>query len=123
MIKEKKIVPDVKRDIIYWVIAVAIFVLGVIANYYYRDSILSLRLVSGLILFALIAGLISFTNQGREFLVFVNDASAELRKIVWPTRDETVKTTMVVAALVFATSVLLWILDMFLLWIFSLFTR
>ena len=46
----------------------------------------------------------------------------ELRKVVWPTRDETVKTTAVVAALVFVAAIVLWAMDSILLWVIKLLT-
>jgi preprotein translocase subunit SecE len=49
--------------------------------------------------------------QGREFWQFVQGSRIELRKVVWPTRDESVKTTMVVFAAIVVMGIFFWILD------------
>ncbi|MGB0268066.1 MAG: preprotein translocase subunit SecE, partial [Pseudomonadales bacterium] len=51
------------------------------------------------------------THQGRALWTLVNEARVEIRKVVWPTREETTQTTLVVLALVFVMSLILWGLD------------
>jgi preprotein translocase subunit SecE len=57
-----------------------------------------------------------FSWYGRQFLQFVELARVELRKVVWPTRDETLKTTAVVIAFVAVAGVFFWLLDLVLAW-------
>ena len=57
-----------------------------------------------------------FSWYGRQFLQFVELARVELRKVVWPTRDETLKTTAVVIAFVAIAGVFFWLLDLVLAW-------
>jgi preprotein translocase subunit SecE len=65
---------------------------------------------------ALGAVVLWFSWYGRQFLQFVELARVELRKVVWPTRDETLKTTAVVIAFVAVAGVFFWLLDLVLAW-------
>ncbi|MDZ7810904.1 MAG: preprotein translocase subunit SecE [Arhodomonas sp.] len=57
------------------------------------------------------------TAQGRRLLGLRRvRPRQELRKVVWPTRKETLQTTLIVIAMVLLVAVLLWLLDMFFLW-------
>ena len=69
--------------------------------------------VAGLVLAALVVG---FSTYGVQFRRFVELARIELRKIVWPTRDETLKTTGVVFLFVVVFGVFFWLLDLVLAW-------
>ena len=62
------------------------------------------------------AAVLWFSWYGRQFLQFVELARVELRKVVWPTRDETLKTTAVVIAFVAIAGVFFWALDFVLAW-------
>lgn len=121
--EEKKITTSTNRDKICWITVFLLITGGIIASYYFRETVWSLRLICWLLLLGVLLGLIFVTSQGQDFFIFLGHATAELRKVVWPTRDETVKITAIVAALVFAMSIILWVLDTFLLWIFSWLTK
>lgn len=61
-----------------------------------------------------IAGLIFFkAPQGKQLSNFTKEVKIELRKVVWPTRDETVKTTGMIMIAVVIVSIFLWIVDAF----------
>jgi preprotein translocase subunit SecE len=62
------------------------------------------------------------TETGRQGYNFVLEARDEVRKVVWPTRKETVQTTMIIIATVLLVAVFLWIIDIFLLWAVRLMT-
>jgi preprotein translocase subunit SecE len=49
--------------------------------------------------------------QGQAFWQFVQGSRVELRKVVWPTREETMKTTLVVFAAILAMGIFFWVLD------------
>ena len=123
MTEEKKIAINTRRDRICWVTVFLLIIGGVITSYYFREAVWSLRLICWLFLLGVSLGLVFITSQGQSFFIFFSHAATELRKVVWPTRDETVKITAIVAALVFAMSIILWILDAFLLWVVSLFAK
>jgi preprotein translocase subunit SecE len=96
--------------------AALIIVAAVGAFYYYGEQPLFLR-VLGLLIAAGLALIVALQAEaGRNFANFVLQARDEVRKVVWPTRKETVQTTMVIIATVLVVAVLLWLMDMVLLW-------
>jgi preprotein translocase subunit SecE len=58
-----------------------------------------------------------FTASGRTFLAFSRESWEEAKRVVWPTRKETLQTTAVVFAFVFVMAMFLWGVDASLLWI------
>ena len=68
------------------------------------------------ILAALVLALVS--QSGRRFLGFAQDAVSETRKVVWPTRKETIQTTLIVFAFVAVMAIFLWLADKTLEWVF-----
>jgi preprotein translocase subunit SecE len=96
--------------------AVALVALGVWGYYWLADSALVLRVL------AVIAGLLAaaamawWSAPGREFGVFAGESVAEVKKVVWPTRKETMQTTAAVFAFVVVMAVFLWITDKGLEW-------
>ena len=92
-----------------------LFVIAGIAGYYLLDN-LWLRwgsVVAGLVLGAVVVG---FSGYGRRLWAFTEAARIELRKVVWPTRDETWKTTLAVFMFVTVAGVFFWVLDLVLAW-------
>jgi preprotein translocase subunit SecE len=104
--------------------SLSIFVLlaGVVAFYWYEDDPLSVRLamVGGGVV---VAGLLAwFSWYGREFRQFAQAARIELRKVVWPERDDTIRTTIVVFVFAGVMGVFFWGLDFILTWLIRLLT-
>ncbi|MFZ8890115.1 MAG: preprotein translocase subunit SecE [Pseudomonadales bacterium] len=98
-------------DILKWVVVAALVLAGAVGNAYYAEQSLLYRVLA-LVAVAAVAGLIALqTHQGRALWTLVNEARVEIRKVVWPTREETTQTTLVVLALVFVMSLILWGLD------------
>ena len=97
--------------------AAVIVALGVWGYYLLADSALVLRVlavVAGL----LVAGAVAWwSTPGREFAVFAGESVAEVKKVVWPTRKETMQTTAAVFAFVVVMAVFLWITDKGLEWL------
>ena len=60
------------------------------------------------------------TSKGQSFVSLVKEARAEIRKVVWPTRQETTQTTLIVVAVVLVMALLLWGLDSLLGWLVSM---
>jgi preprotein translocase subunit SecE len=88
---------------------------GIVGFYYFSDVILVLR-VLGLLAVAAVSVAIAYqTDVGRQVVGFVNGAQNEVRRMVWPSRTETLQTTMAVIFIVLLVGVFLWLLDMFLL--------
>ena len=96
--------------------AVLVLLAGVVGFYYFEDESQLLR-VLGMLAVAVIAFLIAATSDvGRRSLGFFKDARVEVRKVVWPTRQETVQTTIAVLFMVILVAIMLWLFDMLLGW-------
>jgi preprotein translocase subunit SecE len=67
--------------------------------------------------FAVAVGVMAFTEAGRTFAAFARESWEEAKRVVWPTRKETLQTTGVVFAFVFVMAIFLWMVDAGLLWI------
>ena len=59
-------------------------------------------------------------DQGKRFIAFAKESRVEIRKVVWPTRQETQQTTLVVVAIVLIAALILWALDSLLGWLVSI---
>ena len=94
-----------------WIIVVVIVAGGVFGNWYYQDQSLLYRVLA-LLALAAVAGLISFqTTQGRALWELMKESRVEIRRVVWPNRQETTQTTFIVVLLVLVFSLILWGLD------------
>ena len=92
-------------------IAVVVLTASVVAFYYFVDASKLVR-VAGLISAAGVALAISLqTQKGRALSGFIKESRVEVRKVVWPTRQETVQTTVVVMIVVIVIALFLWFLD------------
>jgi preprotein translocase subunit SecE len=56
------------------------------------------------------------SSQGERFIHFAKETRIELRKVVWPTREETLKTTGMIMVAVVIVAIFLWIVDAFFTW-------
>jgi len=102
--------------------AVALVLGGVVAFYVLHGQaewIRWLAVLAGVVLGAVVFGT---SARGRAFWQFMLDARLELRKVVWPTRQETITTTAAVFVFVIAAGVFFWLLDVFLSWATRLLT-
>ncbi len=64
-----------------------------------------------------------FTTTGKQILIFAEDAKAELFKVVWPTRQETIQTTSIVMIMVTVTGFILWGIDSGMMWMIAKITH
>ena len=96
--------------------ATLLLVGAIVAFYYYAQWALPLRL---LVLFAGLGASVALTYQtslGKLTVAYLVGSRAELRKVVWPTRQESVQTTLMIALVVIIVGVLMWLLDQVLLY-------
>lgn len=98
-------------EIVKWLGVVVLLVAAVAGNSWYRDVTLPLRALAVVVLMAAAAGLALLTVKGKATLAFAREARTEVRKVVWPTRQETLHTTLIVAAVTAVMSLILWGLD------------
>ena len=104
-------------DIAKLAIAVALVAAGIAGYYLLGDSALVLRILAVIGGIAAGAALAAFTVPGREFTAFAREAVVEVKKVVWPTRKETIQTTAAVFAFVLVMAVFLWLSDKTLEWV------
>ncbi|MDP1614409.1 MAG: preprotein translocase subunit SecE [Methylococcales bacterium] len=103
-------------DVVKQVFSVVFVVAGVAAFYYFSEVQLLYRVLGLIVIVSAVVGMMLTTDIGRTVWSFVLESKQEVRKIVWPTREETMRTTMLVFAMVFTVGLILWLLDMFLFW-------
>jgi preprotein translocase subunit SecE len=97
-------------------VAIVLVLAGIVAYYALASQATWLRwvaMVAGLVLAALA---VNFSFYGAQFRRFVASARIELRKVVWPTRQETMQTTAVVVGFVVIAGIFFWVLDLVLAW-------
>jgi len=100
-------------------VAILIVIAGVAGYYALADHATWLRWLPVVASLALAAVVVAFSRYGTAFRRFVELSRIELRKIVWPTRQETLQTTLVVFGFVIVAGLFFWALD----WILALATR
>lgn len=98
-------------EVLKWLGVVVLLVAAVAGNSYYRDVSLPLRALAVVVLMAAAAGIALLTTKGKATLAFAREARTEVRKVIWPTRQETLHTTLIVAAVTAVMSLILWGLD------------
>jgi preprotein translocase subunit SecE len=107
-------------DAVKWFIVFILVAVAVVGNSYFSDQSLLYR-VLGILAVSAVAGMVALqTAKGAEFWALVKGSRTEIRKVVWPTRQETVQTTMIVVAFVLVVALILWGLDSLLGWLVSL---
>ena len=98
-------------------LAALLVIAGLAGFYYFADSAAIIRLASVLAGLAAAAFVFWTTAPGKQFYVYAQESVAETRKVVWPTRKETIQTTAIVFAFVVVMALFLWAVDASLLWI------
>ncbi|MBD2840583.1 preprotein translocase subunit SecE [Metapseudomonas lalkuanensis] len=111
---------ETRFDVLKWVVVVALVAVGVVGNQYFSAEPILYRVLALLALAAVAAVVALQTAKGQAFFVLAKEARAEIRKVVWPTRQETTQTTLIVVAVVLVMALLLWGLDTLLGWLVSL---
>jgi preprotein translocase subunit SecE len=90
---------------------------GMIGYYYLSTSPLVIRLLV-LLAGVVLGAAVGWTSEpGKRFFAYTQDAIAETKKVVWPSRKETVQTTGVVVAFVIVMALFLWVVDASLVWL------
>lgn len=105
-----------RLDSLKLIAAVGVVLIAVAAFHYFDEQPLPLRVLGILFAAAVAAAIVYQTRMGRAIWELGLESRAEVRKVVWPTRTETVQTTLIVFLMVILVGVILWLLDMFLLW-------
>jgi len=97
-------------------LAIALVLGASIAFYVLDDYSTLLRVIALLVAAGIGIGIAYTTQLGRSFWSFVLASRGEVRKVVWPTRQETLQTTLIVILMVILVGIFLWIVDSILGW-------
>ena len=104
-------------DRLKWLVVILLVVAAVAGNWWFQEMSLLVRAL-GVVVLGVVATLVMLqTARGRELWEMAKEARAEIRRVVWPTRQETVSTTMIVLLTVLVFSLILWALDSLLSWV------
>ncbi|OOG61317.1 preprotein translocase subunit SecE [Rhodanobacter sp. B04] len=104
-------------DIGKLVLAGLVLIAGIVAySWFGRDGSISssVRLLGVLAALVIALAIAAFTALGRRVRNFIGESQFEMRKVVWPTRDETIKTTGIIIVVVIVLSLLLGLIDLIL---------
>ena len=100
---------------VLWVLVAGLVATAVVGNSYFADQPILYRAL-GVVALALVALFVALqTEQGKSFNQLRKDAMVEMRKVVWPSRQEALQTTLIVLVFVVIVALLLFVLD----WILS----
>jgi preprotein translocase subunit SecE len=110
------------KDTALMTLSVLVLLAGIVAFYWYEELPLAFRVAMVVAGLAAAIGLVWFSWYGREFRQFAQAARVELRKVVWPEREDTVRTTIVVFIFAGLMGIFFWGLDWVLTWMIRLLT-
>ncbi len=109
------------KDIFLWLLA-AVFLIGAtLVNQYLpgywqpaNDVWVRIGIIVALVIFAFVC--LALTHQGRAFKILLSDAAIELRRVTWPSKDETFQYTWQVIVVIAIVGFFVWVLDNFFNW-------
>ncbi|MGL4474474.1 MAG: preprotein translocase subunit SecE [Shewanella sp.] len=109
-------------DMVKWGVVILLLAAAVIGNQYFSDTSVLVRVLAVVAAFA-VAGVIALqTAKGKMALAFARESQIEVRKVIWPTRQEALNTTFIVLAATGVLALILWGLDAILLRIVNFIT-
>lgn len=111
-----------RLDTVKWLV-VALLTLTAMGADYYTTFSTPIKLIGWIVWFVLTTVVVITTSKGNEWLEFAKASQQELRKVVWPSRQETVQMTLTIMVVVFIVSLLLWVVDYSLLWLVGKLTQ
>lgn len=114
------------KDILLWLLAIVALISATFANQYLpgywqpaNDVWVRIGIIAVLVVFAMLC--LALTNQGRAFKTLLKDAAVELRRVTWPSKDETFQYTWQVIVVIAIVGFFIWLLDNFFNWFVGLF--
>jgi len=105
-----------KLDIFKLSLALLIILADLACFYMFDEYSLLFRVIALLVGAGIGVAIALQTAKGKEIWSYFHEAQIEVRKVVWPTRQETMQTTLIVVIMVILVAIILWLLDMFLGW-------
>lgn len=109
-------------DLVKWVLVIGL--LGGLVYVYnqYQDVSVLYRALGAVAVAVIALGIASTTIKGQTFLSFAKEARIEVRKVVWPTRQEVVRMTLIILLATAVVGLMLYLIDMVLVWLVGIVT-
>lgn len=99
-------------QVVLWLLVAVLLCAAIWGNSYFASEVPALYRALGVTVLGVVSAFIALqTVKGKAFNQFRKDAMVELRKVVWPTRQEAVQTTIIVVVFVFAVGLILFFFD------------
>ena len=114
MVESKNI--ESNNDTPLMLITVSILLISIIAFYYFSEIRLFYRVLGLFVILGIASYIMYQTTFGKTVYTYVLDSKVELKKVTWPTKQETTQTALGVIVIVVIIGILLWLLDMLLAW-------
>jgi len=99
-------------DLIKLLVSPVLVIIGIVGFYYFNDLQFLYRVLALFVIVSVSVGIMFTTAKGNAVWHFILDSKQEFKRIVWPTRDEAIRTTLLVFVMVSLVGFVLWFLDM-----------
>tara|TARA_R110002073_G_scaffold106510_3_gene240304 strand:- start:9487 stop:9855 length:369 start_codon:yes stop_codon:yes gene_type:complete len=106
-------------DVLKWLVVFLLVAAGVVGNYYFAAESLLYRVLALVVLAAIAVWVALQTVKGKSFAKLVSEARMEIRKVIWPTKQELMQTTLIVVVFVLFVALILWGVDSLIGWVVS----
>jgi preprotein translocase subunit SecE len=107
-------------DWLKWLLVAGLLSAGIYANAEFAMTSLLVRVLVGILIAGVCLAVVLQTSAGRSVWELAKEARVEIRRVVWPTRQETTQTTLIVVVMVILVALVLWLIDSGLSYIVSL---
>ncbi|GAB2777827.1 preprotein translocase subunit SecE [Halomonas shantousis] len=108
-----------RHDVAKWAVVVILVGLAVVGNAYFAEQALLYRVLGVVVLGVAAAAVALTTAKGQALMDLARNSRKEIQRVVWPTRQETLQTTLIVLAAVLLVGLMLWVIDTVLGWAMS----
>lgn len=105
-----------------WLTALCVLALGFLGNHQFQDQPFLLKLMVGVVLVIVVLAIIFKTQLGQVFWQFARESRSEMQRVVWPTKAETIQSTIGVLTMVVVMGLVLWAADSILLRVVAMMT-
>jgi len=106
-----------------WGLALFLLAAGFFSHYFFSAAAIPLKIIGWIIILTASAGILLTTQQGKQVIEFAKEARVELRKVVWPSRQEALQIAFIVILMVFIAGLCLWGIDSALIWFIGKMTQ
>lgn len=109
--QQTKAVKMTAFDYLKWLVSIVLIAACVVGNVYLDAYSAAIRAAAIIVVVLIALGIAKTTSHGGVAWGFIRESRLELRKVVWPTRQETVQMTLIVALVVALMAIVLWVVD------------